>query len=113
MSWTRWRLIATRREWFDDQLDWDGPACYELSVAGPRGGDRQVVYVGETGNEKKRVAAYARSGSHLSEIVADHLRDGWCLWYHAWAKDSKAEAVAMENRLLRDFDYDWNILLNG
>jgi len=36
------------REWFDDKMDWDGPACYELAIAGHRGGDRRQVYVGET-----------------------------------------------------------------
>src|SRR5438477_13024542 len=41
-SWTSWRRIANRREWFDDALDWDGPACYELGLGGPRGGVRHT-----------------------------------------------------------------------
>ena len=75
--WTAWRRIAEHGHWYDDALDWDGPACYELAVAGPRGGNLHIVYVGETQNEKKRVANYARTGSHLSTIIHDHLRDSW------------------------------------
>ena len=113
MGWTNWRLIANQTEWFQEALDWDGPACHELAIAGPRGGDLRIVYVGETVNERRRVATYARTGSHLSEIVDDHLRRGSCLWYRAQVASSKTAAVAMQNRLLGRFDYDWNIQLNG
>lgn len=112
MGWTKWRKIADRKKWYGDELDWDGPACYELSMAGPRGGDLRPVYVGETANERKRVIAYASHGSHLSEIIKSHLRQRWTLWYRATAMRTKADAVAMQNRLLGRFDYDWNILLN-
>jgi hypothetical protein len=110
--WTNWRMIASRRDWFDDALDWDGPACYELALGGPRGGGLHIVYVGETLNEKRRVAAYARHGSHLSEIIDRHLRDGWHLHYRARAVSSKRAAVAMQDNLLARWEYDWNIQLN-
>ena len=112
MPWTNWRKVAEGREWFGEKLDWDGPACYELSTAGPQGGDRRIHYVGETTNERKRVANYARNGSHLSRIINQQLRKGWALWYRAQATKSKAAAKAMQNRLLDRFDYDWNIQLN-
>jgi hypothetical protein len=113
MGWTNWRKIADRYEWYDDELEWDGPACYELAIAGPRGGDLRPVYVGETSNEGRRVASYARSGSHLSEIVDEHLRCGWTLWYRAQAAPTKAAAIAMQDRLLDRFGYDWNLQLNS
>ena len=111
-SWTKWRKIAERDEWYDDALDWDGPACYELAIAGPRGGGLRAVYVGETSNERRRVAAYARGASHLAAIVSDHLRRGWTLFYRARALHSKAVAVEMQNSMLASFEYDWNIQLN-
>ena len=111
-NWTQWRKIADRDNWYSETLDWDGPACYELSIAGPRGGNRKVVYIGETLNERKRVAAYASHGSHLSEIIHSHLADGWHLFYRARAAASKEKAVAMQNNLLARWDYDWNIMLN-
>ena len=112
MGWTKWRKIADSYEWYDDELDWDGPACYELAIAGPRGGDLKPVYVGETSNERRRVANYARSGSHLSEIVDEHLRRGWTLCYRAQAAPTKAAGEAMQDRLLDRFEYDWNLQLN-
>jgi hypothetical protein len=112
-NWTRWRKIADRHNWFSDDLDWDGPACYELGIAGPRGGNLKIVYVGETSNEKRRVATYASSGSHLAEIIEKHLKDGWHLFYRAQIKASKKDAVRMQNGLLEKFDYDWNLLLNA
>jgi len=64
-AWTDWRKVADKKSWYDDQLDWDGPACYELAIGGDRGGNIKIVYVGETGNERRRVIAYASHGSHL------------------------------------------------
>ena len=112
-AWTQWRKIADRNHWFDDALDWDGPACYELALAGPRGGNLRIVYVGETINECKRVIAYASHGSHLADIIRRHLNKGWHLFYRAQQRPSKQAAVLMQNNLLAEFDYDWNIVLNG
>jgi hypothetical protein len=72
MGWTEFRKIAESSTWYDDEFDWEGPACYELAIAGPRGGGLRPVYVGETKNEKKRIAAYASHGSHLSDIIDNH-----------------------------------------
>jgi hypothetical protein len=112
MGWTQWRKIADSEYWYDDAFDWDGPACYELSIAGTRGGNRKIVYVGETINEKKRMSAYAQHGSHLSEIIHEHLKDGWHLFYRSRSAESKQDAVEMQNSLLAKFNYDWNIVLN-
>lgn len=113
MGWTSWRLLARKGEWFDDDCNYDGPTCYELSVCGPRGGGREIVYCGHTKNERQRMSSYGRDGSHLSRIIQQHLRDGWSLEYRACACASKADAEAMERRMLRKFDYPWNLMLNG
>jgi hypothetical protein len=106
------RLLATNREWFDYSFDYDGPACYELGTGGPRGGNIQWHYVGETNNELARLICYARSGSHLSAVIDWHLQQGWCLYYRACAADSKAQAKKMQDSLLSRFYYDWNVALN-
>jgi|GEM_PF-1167823 hypothetical protein len=112
MGWTHWRKIADKQFWYTESLDWDGPACYELAIAGPRGGNGRTVYVGETLNEKKRMAAYAQHGSHLSEVIARHLKNGWHLYYRAQAVNTKGQAKKLQDLLLAQFDYDWNIQLN-
>ena len=111
-AWTKWRKIADNRHWYSEELDWDGPACYELAIAGSRGGDLRIVYVGETSNERKRVVAYASHGSHLPKIINYHLRQGWCLFYRAQLRTSKAAAIRTQNNLLARYEYDWNIQLN-
>lgn len=113
MGWTNWRLLADKKEWHSATFDHDGPACYELAIAGPRGGNLKEVYVGHTVNEKKRLSRYGRDGSHLAEIIQSHLRNGWCLYYRARAKGSKIEAEVMERRMLSKYDYDWNLKLNS
>lgn len=110
MGWTDWRKIAEGSSWFDDDLDYDGPCCYELAVAGPRGGDLMVVYVGETCDEERRILAYAVDGSHLRDEIYDHLRRGWTLWYRAWSHDTKRSARAMQDRLLSGYKYPWNLV---
>jgi hypothetical protein len=107
--WTHWRKIADRHGWDSDLLDWDGPACYELAIAGPRGGTLEIVYVGETSNEMRGLVAYAQHGSHLSEIIHWHLARGWHLYYRAQGHRSKRSAIAMQDNLLARWDYDWNL----
>ena len=112
-AWTRWRKIADRKYWYSESLDWDGPACYELAIGGPRGGGKIIVYVGETINEKKRIIGYASHGSHLSEIIEKHLKNGWHLFYRAQIKTTKKQAGLLQNNLLANYEYDWNIQLNS
>jgi hypothetical protein len=111
-GWTSWRLLADKRFWYEDCFDWDGPACYELGTGGPRGGRIQPHYVGETGNERRRIKAYASHGSHLADIIDDHLRRGWRLYYRAISCVSKPRAKELQDNLLARFEYDWNIILN-
>lgn len=112
MSWTDWRLLARKGEWFDDGFDYEDAACYELGTGGPRGGRIEPHYVGETGNERARMRQYACHGSHLSEIIDWHLKQGWSLYYRGWMLPSKEAAVKMQNRLLAQHKYDWNLVLN-
>lgn len=112
MAWTEWRMLMSKKEWFSEVLDHNGPACYELGTGGPRGGSIQIHYVGETCNEKSRMSCYGRSGSHLAEIIDDHLKRGWHIWYRAIALPTKAAAVTMQNNQLGKHRYDWNDLLN-
>jgi len=112
MGWTNWREIADKYNWHDDLFDSEEPACYELAIAGPRGGDLRIVYIGETANEKARIKTYARSGSHLSRTIDWHLNRGWHLFYRGQKMRSKKAAAAMQNRMLARYVYDWNVLMD-
>lgn len=109
-SWTALRKLAESEYWYGDVLDYEGPACYELVIAGPRGGSPQIVYVGETVNERSRLSSYARHGSHLAAIINFHLALGYSLLYRAHALTSKAAAKRMQDSLLARFHYPWNTL---
>ena len=76
MGWTRARLLAYKNEWYDASLDHEGPACYEIGTGGPRGGNIEWHYVGETVNEKARMSRYGSDGSHLSKMINWHLEAG-------------------------------------
>ena len=103
MRWTNWRKIADKDYWYTESLDWGGPACYELAIAGPRGGSRKTVYVGETNSEKRRMSTYAKNGSHLSELINAHLEAGWHLYYHAILTETKEKAVLLFDNLGSNF----------
>jgi hypothetical protein len=112
VPWTNWKKLADREYWYDDEFDYNGPACYELGIGGPNYGNIRPVYVGETKDEKQRLIRYAQHGSHLSSIIDDCLRKGWTLYYRAVALASKEAAKTMQNNLLMRFRYDWNYQLN-
>ena len=113
MRWTNWRKIADKEHWYDEEFDWNGPACYELGLRGPRGGRHRTVYVGETINERSRLLSYAKYGSHLSVLIDEALDNGWHLYYHAIMCRTKEDAVTLQNRLLFRHYYEWNKKLNG
>lgn len=112
MGWTRWRPLAKSGRYSTEELDNDGPAVYELGLAGPRGGQLEPVYVGETCNEMARMTNYGGNGSHLRKLIDWHLDQGWVLCFRARAMCSKAAAKRMQDNLLRRFRYRWNQLLN-
>jgi hypothetical protein len=41
------------------------------------------------------------SGSHLSEVIDRHLRQGWHLYYRGFAVDTKMEARRIQDERLR------------
>lgn len=109
---TDWRKIADKHQWYDDAFDYDGPACYELGTGHSRT-QATVRYVGETANESTRIAQYARSGSHISHFIDSYLRRGYNLYYRGMALPSKKVAKEMQDRLLLEYDYDWNTVGQG
>ena len=58
------------------------------------------------------MSAYGRDGSHLSEMIRYHLRQGWHIYYHACACATKEAAKKMQDNLLNKWEYDWNHLGN-
>ena len=112
MGWTGARAIAFRSDWSSATLDYDGPCCYLLGTGGIRGGRIRWHYIGETSNAQRRMAQYASHGSHLAKVIDWHLKQGWVLYYRAWAMPSKQAAVRMQNRMLAKYRFDWNVLLN-
>jgi len=108
MAWTNWRKIAVGNEWFDEEFDHDGPACYELGIGRPRGRKVERVYVGETDNEQRRVKLYAQGHGHIEKEIRRELRSGYVLYYRGQAKSSKGAAKKMQDRLLEKCDYPWN-----
>jgi hypothetical protein len=110
--WTDWMKIADENKCFLDDLKHDGPACYELGVRKNFLGvfrDIEIMYVGETSNEKKRITAYAVDGSHLADLIEDYLDSGYSLYYRAQAKANKKEAKNMQDSLLLSYEYEWNV----
>ncbi|MFQ5910694.1 MAG: hypothetical protein ACE5IJ_08265, partial [Thermoplasmata archaeon] len=99
-------------EWFPENTKYSGPAIYELGVGGPRYGNTEPVYVGETGNLRKRLSAYGEDGSHLREEIDDVLADGYALYYRYQRRRSKRTARRSEKNYLDKYDYDWNIQSN-
>lgn len=110
MRWTEWRFLAHEKEWSDGDFDWKGPAVYELAVGGPRAGDINIVYVGETGGEGVRIAAYGSGRSHIEHFIDEALRNGWTMWYRASSRETKELAKATQDNLLRQYYYPWNTI---
>jgi len=110
MSWTDWRFLANGDSWSSETFDWKGASVYELAIGGPRGGNLQTMYVGETKEESVRLATYGSGRSHIEDYLSDALAEGWTIFYRAMGMPSKEQAKATQDSLLSKFDYPWNTL---
>ena len=109
MAWSGWRVLATCTKEYSRDIPYDGPACYELAI-GTTPSNRRIVYVGETGNLRRRLAAYARWGSHLCGSIDGYLAGPAKLYYRYYRTPTKCEARIKEARLLLAYPdaYVWN-----
>ena len=111
--WIEPRLIAISDEWYPNALHYDGPSCYELGSLGYRERYIRWHYVGETGNERRRIKGYATHGSHKADRIDEILAEGRKLYFHSYKCPTKEQAVMMQNKLLAIHNYPWNRMLNG
>jgi hypothetical protein len=109
MAWSGWRVLATCSEEYSWDIPYDGPACYELAI-GTAPWNRRIVYVGETGNLRSRLATYAKWGSHLCGYIDGYLAGPAKLYYRYYKTPTKVEARMKEARLLLAYPdlYRWN-----
>lgn len=114
MKWSEWHLLATFEEDFADELPDDGPACYELGIVHEEDSldEMDIVYIGETCDLYQRCCSYAEHGSHLWEVIDDHLEDGFELYVRYKLFNTKEDAQEYELEMLYKFDYEWNIKNN-
>lgn len=115
MTWSDWQLLATFEEDFADDLKDDGPACYELGIVHEEDSldDIEIMYIGETYDLYQRLSSYAEHGSHLWEIIDEHLDDEFELQVRYKLFDTKEDAVEYKLEMLRKYDYPWNIKNNS
>ena len=109
MGWTEWRKIAEgndRRA--PAAVGAEGPATYELSLRRPLGGDRTIVYVGETANERARIIEYVQGSTVLEPRIADALQSGRALYQRATVQPTGEAARTFRDSLLVKYGYPWN-----
>ena len=94
---------------------------YEWRATKDGGTAPKVVYLGSTcprgcGQWQKmasRIEKYTKDGNHKAELINDALSKGYELWVRFKpANGDEKEARRMENDLLNEYDYAWNIRLN-
>ena len=122
--------VGYRNSNLADELQQAGVTCcgiyewsavkYEFYQDGRSRSSRRVVYVGSScrGNHvclpmRNRIVAYTSTGNHKRDLINAALERGWELWVRFKNATDENEAKAMENALLRRYNYAWNIRNNG
>lgn len=94
---------------------------YEWRATGRHGATPIVVYLGSTcprcpGRWQKlqnRIVKYTTGGNHKAREINRALAKRYELWVRFKPAEDKEEAMKMENDLLDEYDYAWNIRRNG
>ena len=83
----------------------------------------EVVYVGKATAKRAasggaydlgaRLMLYVNTGSHKHAQIDEVLGWGQSLWFRFRTAGSAAEAEQLETRLLRRYDYAWNVMEQG
>ena len=116
MGWTHWNKLANQTEYYSDDIDYSGPAVYELGVLRRYGKSITPVYVGETRDLKRRMKDYATTGSHLKSYANKYWRMGYTVYFRFQYADSKEEAKKLQDELLKRHGlerYPWNNNFNN
>jgi hypothetical protein len=112
--WTSWKKLAVKGEWYSWDEHIGQAACYEFGLGGQRRcSSPDIVYVGETGNLAQRLGVHAsHAHDNLRKVIDSHLRRGFGLYFRAYYVSSRPVARRMQNNLLDEYEYDWNIQRN-
>ena len=85
MSWTPWRKLADKVEWYEEH-SLRFPVCYELAISDPHDPDAfRVVFAGAAANEWDELKRYERGEPEVWAKVRAELDQGRELFYRAVA----------------------------
>ena len=131
-QWSDWQLAITPMDTVDAagskrkphhpgvRRDVDVPTekgVYEWAIRSPGGRKKVVVYAGRAKGEQcnlnRRTKQYMWDGSHHPGSINDALKRGFDVFVRFRPCRSAEQAVDLEARLLRKFDYAWNKMDNG
>lgn len=116
MGWTYWKKLANKTDYYSNDIEYLGPAVYELGVRGKYKKIITPVYVGETNNLKTRMTTYATTGSHLRSYANKYWRMGYTVFFRFQYADSKKKAKKLQDELLKKYGlerYPWNNNFNN
>ncbi|QDZ21670.1 GIY-YIG domain-containing protein [Chloropicon primus] len=91
------------------------PGCYEFALAHPNDPSKRFkVYVGYSSNiQKRHHLNYQRDGSHLLPQLERSLKEEYIVLRRVTYCQDAEKAKALESKLLRTYDYPWNLMENG
>jgi len=109
LKWSTWKKLAYSNKYYNIPK-YDGSACYQLRITGPRGGNSHTVYVGETENLNDRIYSYAVSGSHIAVKILLELRQGNVIEYRYTPTTSQSIAKKIQDYLKDNYPdkFPWN-----
>ena len=109
LKWTTWKKLAYSDKYYNIPK-YDGPACYQLRIGGPRGGNSHTVYVGETKDLNYRIRTYAVGGSHIAVKILLEMRQGNMIEYKYTPAATKDVAKKIQDYLKDNYPdaFAWN-----
>ncbi len=109
VKWSTWKKLAYSNKFYNIPK-YDGPACYQLRICGPRGGNAYTVYVGETKNLYIRMSSYATRGSQLQVKILLEMRQGNVLEYKYTPTKTKELAKKIQDYFIDNYpdEFPWN-----
>jgi predicted GIY-YIG superfamily endonuclease len=108
---TDWQLLRTEDgHWaYKEDIEDDGPACYELGIS-RLAGNVHTVYVGHATNLRKRMHDHAIGDKTTRRFMEKSIANGFKVYFRFHRMSSSSEAEELEKKHIQKswWKYCWN-----
>lgn len=108
MSWTPWKKVADRLNWYTDHM-MRIPVCYELALSNPKDPEAfHVIYAAAAASEHNEIESYGAGEPAISARLQAEMDTGLEVFYRCEGAPDLPAAEALLAKARAAGQHPWN-----